>query len=133
MKRKHPARSDMFLSCDRIGPEDGVDPRLQSHDASNRSQGRKALQLCRQVERTLNHLLAWDTGDERLADLIVQSVVPAPNASRLLVLVSAPGTIPLADVLAGLARHAGRLRSAVAQSIHRRRTPELAFRIVHQD
>jgi ribosome-binding factor A len=90
------------------------------------SAGRKALQLCRQVQEALHWVL--DSGrDEVLQALQVVSVEPAPNAARLLVTVRAEGVEPAA-ALEHLQRAAGRLRCEIAASIHRRRTPELAFR-----
>ena len=55
---------------------------------------RKDLQLCRQVADTLQ-LALGDCGDDVLRDLHVVRVVPAPDASQLLVIVgSAPGAHP---------------------------------------
>lgn len=88
------------------------------------------MQLCRQVERTLNYVLS-ECGDELIADLFVESVQPAPDASRLLVTVLAPDQShePM-EVLAHLHRAAGFVRSEIASSIHRKRVPELAYRCV---
>ena len=68
---------------------------------------RKDLQLCRQVADTLS-LALGDCGDDCLRDLHVVRVVPAPDASQLLVIVgSAPGEVPPAptEVLAHLQAH----------------------------
>src|SRR5687768_1969741 len=45
----------------------------------------KTQQLCRQVSRALSLALAGECADPMLQDLVVHSVLPAPNASRLLV------------------------------------------------
>lgn len=90
---------------------------------------RKTLQLCRQAERTLSIALAGESGDEVLRDVMVISVTPAPDASRLLVTVCpvvAIGADP-ARVLEHLQSHKSFLRARVAESIHRKRAPELMF------
>ncbi|HEV3007067.1 MAG TPA: hypothetical protein VGX78_21530, partial [Pirellulales bacterium] len=51
-------------------------------DIHNRSQHRKARQLCCQVADTLNYVLGDDAS---LAGLLVMSVDPAPDSSCLLV------------------------------------------------
>src|SRR5215472_7103802 len=91
MRRKQPSRKDMRPLCSELGPEDGLDPRLAPRDFSSRGPGRKLLQLCGQVARTLNGAFA-DSGDEILRDLAVVQVTPAPNSTRLLVTVGAAGS-----------------------------------------
>jgi ribosome-binding factor A len=92
---------------------------------------RKALQLCSQVADTLNYVLSGECDDDLLRNLHVVNVVPAPNASQLLVTV-AP-VVPLekefdaADVNQRLSAAAGRLRSEVASAITRKKTPRLLF------
>jgi ribosome-binding factor A len=92
---------------------------------------RKLQQLCRQVQRTVSLSLS-DCGDDMLRDLLVQSVAPAPDASRLMLTVYAATATPanpidLADIHARLARVSGRLRHEVAIAITRKRAPELLF------
>ncbi len=132
MKRKKPSIRKLLLSCDAVGPEDGVDPRYEFRGGSKVS-NRKALQLCGQVAEVLHSLFAGECGDDVLRDLLVESVVPAPNTSRLLVTVrqctSATATAP-EEVLARLAVAQGLLRSEVAAAIHRRKAPELTFRLI---
>lgn len=87
------------------------------------------LALCRQVQRTLSLSLA-QCHDEVLQNLYVQQVVPAPDSTRLLVLVwfTTPGAaVPITDLLSRLDRVHGFLRSEVAQAITRKRAPELSF------
>jgi ribosome-binding factor A len=124
-------RSD--LPCDELGPDDGVDPRDLIRKREARPRNRKALQLCRQAAEALHFALGTDCSDPTLADVYVVSAEPAPDTSRLLVTVafapSAEGG-DATEVLAALHRAAGVLRAAVARGINRRRTPELAFRVV---
>jgi ribosome-binding factor A len=90
---------------------------------------RKTQQLCKQVRRVLSCVLAGEVADEVLQGLAIDSVVPAPNASRLQVTLfpTGPLEVPLSEVLARLERVRGRLRSAVAEDINRKRAPELSF------
>jgi hypothetical protein len=129
------SRRELLAACSDPGPEDGLDPRTHGRSEPRKVPNRKALQLCGQVARTLAAVLAGECGDDVLRDLRVESVVPAPNAGRLLVTVSLaaladPGA---ADRAAGRLEHArGRLRSEVA-AVHRRRAPDLVFRVVTPD
>ena len=93
------------------------------------SHARKDLQLCRQVADTL-HLVLGDCGDDCLRDLHVVRVVPAPDASQLLVIVgSPPGETPAEprEVLARLQARAPAFRAEVARAITRKRAPALLF------
>lgn len=105
------------------GRSTGPDPfGSPSHD-------RKDLQLCRQVADTLS-LVLGDCGDDCLRDLHVVRVVPAPDASQLLVIVgSPPGETPAAprEVLERLQAHAAAFRAEVARAITRKRAPSLLF------
>lgn len=128
------SRRQLRASCSEPGPEDGLDPRLRHRQTpGGRRSGRKAMQLCGQVARTLAAVLAGECGDDHLRDLVVESVEPAPNAGRLLVTLSlAPSAEPgHADQAAqSLERARGRLRAEAASAVHRRRAPDLVFRLV---
>jgi hypothetical protein len=133
----------MLSACNDLDPDDGVDPRTESRSSwdagRDRVPNRKALQLCGQVARTLAGVFG-ECGDPVLRDLLVESVVPAPNSSRLLVTVSLPSQVlgmteeASADrvrrVNEHLERAHGLLRAEAATAIHRRRTPDLLFRVV---
>ena len=85
------------------------------------------MQLCRQVQKALLYALS-ETDDDRLHELFVESVVPAPNDKRLLVTVSAMGDdVDPADLLLRLQYATPFLRGEVATSISRKRVPELIF------
>jgi ribosome-binding factor A len=96
-------------------------------ERGNRTQIRDA-QLCAEVRETLSLALA-QSDDERLLALFVVDVVPAPDASRLLVQVEAPPGHDLGETHALLERMAGALRSEVAESVQRKRAPTLAFEV----
>lgn len=112
--------------CTELSAEDGLDPRFEPKYSPGKVSNRKALQLCRQVERALSVALEGDV----LRDLTVQSVVPRPDSSRLLATFVYQGSEAAANVLASLHGNYAKLRGAIAVSIHRRKTPELAFRVV---
>jgi ribosome-binding factor A len=99
-----------------------------------RKPDRKSLQLCSQVADTLNQVLSGECNDDLLRNLHVARVVPAPDASQLLVIV-APAwrdePMRSAEVLDRLATHSGRLRSEVAAAITRRKAPRLSFQFVN--
>jgi ribosome-binding factor A len=82
------------------------------------------------VGDTLNQVLGGECNDELLRSLYVTSVTPDPDAAQLLVMVvpALPGEIlePV-EVLKHLSARAGQLRHAVANSITRRRAPQLIF------
>jgi ribosome-binding factor A len=128
-------REQMLACCGEIQEDDGVDPRrfFKSPSGQNK-QDRKTQQLCQQVEQTLSLVLSGEFSDELLQSLIVESVIPAPNASQLLVTVRIEnGHEDAPDpsvVLERLDRVVGRLRSEVAVSITRKRAPGLKFQVV---
>lgn len=94
---------------------------------------RKTLQMCSQVKRTLDQILSGELDDDRLRDVYVSEVTPAPDAHCLMVSVSPLGfakDFQPQVVLARLAEHSGHLRSELARAINRKKTPELMFRVV---
>jgi ribosome-binding factor A len=116
-----------------VGPEDGADPKLFFGKPSRKKTNRKALQLCSQIEQTLAVILSWESGSELLRNLVVEAVEPAPDSTRVLVSVSlAVAAEPFGprQALTGLHRSAAWLRTEIAAAIHRKRVPQLVFRIV---
>jgi ribosome-binding factor A len=134
MSNRKRIRRDFEPLASSAGPEDGIDPRyLPRCDGRRSGPGRKSLQLCEQVAQTLSLVLASEFDDAVLRDLTVSEVVPAPDASHLLVtLALSPSAEPhgIAEVLERLAAHAARLRAEVASAIHRRRVPQLTYRLM---
>lgn len=130
-------RMQMLESCGEIHEEDGVDPReFFKPERNPRKQNHKAKQLCRQAAETLELVLSGETRDPRLRCLRVVSVQPAPDASRLLVTVTADCSgeeFDRGETEARLQASAGRLRTAVAASITRRKAPMLAFVLLGPD
>jgi len=122
--------------CGRIGPDDAVDPRKFFDRRTHGRSHRKAQQLCRQVSHTLSYVLSGECDDDVLRNLYVESVDPAPDSSRLLVTVAVldkDDTTPVDVILGKLAAVSGKLRTEVAASINRRKTPELVFNVVRPE
>ena len=130
MSSRKPLRKQIRSLCAEPGPEDGVDPRTAGRGPSGRVPNRKALQLCGQVARTLNQVLA-ESGDDQLRELLVTSVRSAPTASRLLVTVLLPAEAAAGadQVREHLRRASGWLRGEVAAAINRRKAPDLTFQV----
>jgi ribosome-binding factor A len=129
-----PSRKRLRSLCSEVHPDDGSDPRVFFRkDGSKAKLDHKARQLCRQVLEILDAVLAGPSGDDRLLDLAVVAVEPAPDSSRLLVTVAPrPSPVPVDPlaILASLDRASGRLRSEVASAITRKRAPLLAYWVV---
>jgi ribosome-binding factor A len=93
----------------------------------------KTLQLCRQAAEAIASALAASE-DEVLRSTSLISVEPAPDASRLAVIVEVdPGedaAMSLDRARARLEAAAGAFRHEVAQAISRKRVPTLAFWVV---
>ena len=103
---------------------------MRSRD--NGSSNRKAAQLCAQVRRALDYGLSEALSDSTF-DAYIMDVVPAPNTSHLMVLVQPAATLDEAGLRSlqdAILRCSGKLRTMVAESIHRRKTPTLSFQVV---
>jgi ribosome-binding factor A len=130
-------REQMLEVCEEIHEDDGVNPR--DFFKSVRGPGKrdhKAKQLCRQAAETLDQVLSGETGDCRLACLRVVSVQPAPDTARLLVTVIADCAMEdfsRQKTEERLQASAGRLRTAVAAAITRRKAPTLTFLVLAPD
>jgi ribosome-binding factor A len=119
--------------CHVLHEDDGVDPRLLRR-AGRLADGTHATdRLCGQVARLLTLALAGLSADEALPSCHVVTVGPAPDASRLRVVV-APfevAAVPAA-VLAWLEAVRPRLRAELAAGLHRRRVPDLVFAVARE-
>ena len=104
---------------------------MKSH-RNHGSSDRKAAQLCAQVRRALDYGISEALSDSPI-DAYILDVVPAPNTSHMIVLVQPAAEADaeaVRDLEDELQRHAGLLRTTVAESINRRKTPTLSFRVV---
>jgi len=144
MKWFHASKEDARAPFAEIAADDGqaweLSPRRRARrsqgrgpDLQNRANDRKACQLCRQVALALDEALA-DCGDDVLQNLRVLSVVPFPDASRVLAAVMSidhrpEKTLASRSVLDHLEKAAGHLRCEVASAVTRRRAPVLVYQV----
>ena len=119
--------------CGIIRDDDAIDPKHYFYNKrKSKNKFRKAYQLCRQVADTLQLVL---TGADPLLDgLTIVDVIPAPDARRMLVILAiSPDEVHSAtqieEMMSRLRFHVPRLRSEIAQTICRRKTPQLSFEI----
>jgi ribosome-binding factor A len=127
------SRKQMHQSASEIGADDGIDPKEFFRKPGQRSPGRKSLQLCSQVQQALYWVLGSECGDESLALLEVLSVEPAPDSSRLLVTLMTPEEMTIEEALENLQLAGKAIRSEVASAIHRRKAPELVYRVIAKE
>jgi ribosome-binding factor A len=130
-QRKKISQRKIRSLCSQPGDLDGLDPRFDRPERWRGGLPRKALQLCAQVSRTVGEVLAG-SADELLRDLMVASVVPAPDSTRLMVTLTpspSAGEMEVGEVMARLEQARPLIRSEVAAGIHRRKTPDLVFQV----
>lgn len=111
-----------------------MDPRDWIERATHPNNDRKAMQLCRQIERTLSLVISGELDDDRLRDLVMMSVVPAPHSNHLLVTLQSINLLTdreLIELDAILFSYKGRLRTSVGEVISRRKVPDLSFRVIN--
>jgi len=127
-------RSPSADLCANLHADDGPDSPLLGRREDGKRGGssvdRKTLQLCAQVRRALHGVVS--SSAQGLPDgLVVESVDPDPDASRLRVVIGVASSCaePVPTLKRRLADHAGRLRCEVAQQISRKRAPLLTFEL----
>ncbi len=133
MNARKPSQKKLLDSCAEVREDDGIDPRdFFRRDKTDRKTNRKTLQLCAQIADTLNGLFA-ECHDETLQAFQVASVVPAPDATQLLVTVYPviQPTSPMnpQEVFNHLSEASSWLRGEVAGAITRKRAPKLLFQV----
>jgi ribosome-binding factor A len=134
-RSKKPTHKPVKSLCAEPHVDDGVDPRDFFRERGNhRKVDRKTLQLCSQIADRLNYLFSGECDDELLQCLQIASVIPAPDATQVLVTVymSLPpeGVTSSNEILSRLAAGSGRIRAEVAAAITRRRAPKLLFQLM---
>jgi ribosome-binding factor A len=122
--------------CAELRPDDGVDPRiLFRRETRTRSQARKVGQLCKHALRVFSLVLAelaseeW-SDEEWASGLVLAGVAPAPDTARLRVTIAFLEPCPLEHAeraLEHLRARSGLFRWELAESIRRKRAPELVF------
>ncbi len=128
----------MRFSNTRRANEGGFEPfdRAPARPSPRRSaphaDPRKVQQLCAQVREVIGLSLAERWDDPLIERVSVVSVTPAPDATRLLVLVTVdPGDEPVdvQELLDALRALRPDLRREISAEINRKKTPELAFEL----
>ena len=121
--RRHQSR---FGECSEF---DSIE--VDFRNSRQKRQDRKTQQLCRQAYRVLTGALLDLAHDSILADVVLDGVEPAPDASRLLVRVyTTAAGMSAVEIYNRLGEATGRLRAELAAAITRKRAPELAFCVV---
>lgn len=136
INRKEQIRRQIAELCGDYGFDDGVDPRvLARKEDSRRAYLRKDRQLCSQVLEVLC-IVVGNIPDAWAQGLQIGKVEPAPDASRLRVIVTFDDERPIAEALSCLVqldRRGNQLRSEVAREINRKRAPSLFFALQSED
>lgn len=129
MKHRPDPRDIWRELCASLHEEDGLTPaELNKKDNDKTTADRATQRLCAQAGRAIRMALLADCHDQDLQSLEVTRVEPWPDAKRLRVhLAVRDASVPL-DQAALKLHHVGHLlRDAVAQSITRKRAPQLRF------
>ncbi len=126
------SHSAMQESAAELGPDDGIDPKDWFRPEPFK-RGRKSLQLCGQIREALYWVLGSQTGDESLALLEVVSVEPLGKTSQMLITLTAPEDVEIEQATRKVQAASKAIRAEVASSIHRRKVPDLFFRVVTKD
>ena len=120
--------------CADLHPDDGPPARRRKETRDRACDDRKTMQLCAQVRRALHGVIPVPS-DPFFDGLIVETVEPDPDATRLRVVISVPPSSnrSLRDLKRRLADMTGFIRSQVAPQIHRKRVPLLTFDFIPRE
>lgn len=116
--------------CAELTEEDGVRPDRGRGTGDRTGPSRKDMQLCKQVMLTLRAALSGEASSALLRELEIEAVEPAPDATRVRVVVRASEVVDrvgVERVLAELGAARGFLRVQIAGAISRKRVPQLMF------
>jgi ribosome-binding factor A len=101
---------------------------MRSQDDRGGRSFTKTRQLCAQVHDALSYALG-ESSDPVLMDLVLDRVEPMQGDQHVLVVMQDPCGHGLVASLAALDRARGFLREAVAETVARRRVPQLSFTV----
>ncbi len=111
--------------------EDGADPRDFFRKSSRSNQvHRKQDQLCEQIREALYWILGEEVGDDSLALYQVISITPISGDNRVQVILGIPKDEKPEEALAKLRTSYKTIRAKVAESINRRKVPDLNFDVI---
>jgi len=119
--------------CDEIGPEDGVDPRVLAHALETTKRSHTKQTTMQRGKNTLSLVLTGEVSDPALQNIEVIDITANEDGQFLFVSVAhiASGVAPdEKQMLNKLKTIQGYLRSAIAQSVKRKRVPALKFQLV---
>lgn len=118
---------DASLDAQSEGVADVAEPSLSAVAGSSRER-----QLCREAREALGLALAG-LSDAVWLDVELIAVEPAPDASRLAVVLALADDVDADVVTRKLERVGGYLRAELAAAIQRKRVPLLTFRLVRRE
>lgn len=124
--------------CSEVRPEDGVSPKVLARQRKRRraKPNHHVFQLCKQVRQAIDAAILCDCGDPLFDDLTACWVTPVNgDSSHLLVSfgIRDPDPSKIERVYLRLNEVSGLIRTAVADSICRKRVPQLRFEILPVD
>lgn len=116
--------------CAEIGPEDGIDPRIIARAMDKKSKGHKSQQLGKEAWHTVSIIFSGELSDPLFQDIEVLDVTVSDDGQFLVIALSQVDTgyeFDQAIVLEKCRAVQGYLRSAIADTVHRKRVPSLKF------
>lgn len=122
--------------CAEIGPEDGIDPRIITRAMDRKSNNRKARQLGKEARQTLTMIFSGELSDPVFQDIEVIDVSASDDGQFLNVTLTQVNTSDQLDeqvVLEKCKAVQGFLRSAIAETVKRKRVPSLKFEWIPLD
>ncbi len=129
MKDRKPSMEILRELCGEIRDDDGVDPREFKKEERNNKMTSRDWRLCSQVKRCLVLAVPEALYYKGIPGAEVLSVEPAPDTTRLNVVVSV--AIPfLTAAREAIPRIRGQIRNETARAVYRKRVPDLALEVV---
>ena len=133
-QRKTPGAKAPRPLCSDTHVDDGVDPRKFFDRRSKSTQsGRRDAMLCARVAETIEQFLVHASEDPVLEHLRLTRVEPAPDASRLRVVLWAPSAFPRDVLQQAWTRVRPLFRREIAHAVNRKRTPDLVVRFTFEE
>lgn len=129
--QQHKKLRELSQLCTEIRPDDGLTPLQWKKQQTSRKRPQQNVKRDRHlaaVRDTLDSLIALDPNYDGLQIETIDATRPA----SLCVVITAPGFSPEQAAAAELClqAHEGSLRAALAQELHRKRTPHLRFCVI---
>lgn len=119
--------------CDELDAEDGIEPRVLARKFEFKERAHKSAQFCKVAKHTVSLVLAGELSDTLLDDLEVIDVTAGLDGEFLVVTVKPKYSASVQDsnqIHNRLKTIQGYLRSAIAQSVKRKRVPALKFEVL---